>query len=230
MRPKGRLPRIAVDLDAGRDTVNKMTVVANISTLFLDIGGVLLTNGWDRTSRRQAAEAFGIDFADMDERHHLTFDTYERGKITLDEYLNRVIFNRERGFSRADFRRFMFARSKPLGETLGFIRAIRDRYRLRTVVVNNEGRELSDYRIRQFGLASVIDFFVSSCYVGIRKPDEAIYRLALDIAHVVPAEVLYVDDRELFVEVAHSLGINTVLHRDLSSTREAFASHGLSLP
>ncbi len=206
-----------------------MTAAANISTLFLDIGGVLLTNGWDRAARRQAAEAFDIDFADMDERHHLTFDTYERGKITLDEYLNRIVFNRERTFSRADFRRFMLAQSKPLADTLGFIRAVRERHRLRIVAVNNEGRELSDFRIRQFGLASVIDFFVSSCYVGIRKPDEAIYRLALDIAHVVPAEVLYVDDRELFVEVAHSLGINTVLHRDISSTKSAFAAHGLSL-
>ena len=80
-----------------------------ITTLFLDIGGVLLTNGWDRQARRLAAERFQLDHGEFDERHHLTFDTYEEGKLSLDEYLDRVVFFGERAFSREAFKAFMFS-------------------------------------------------------------------------------------------------------------------------
>src|ERR1041385_9063112 len=134
---------------------------ASITTLFLDIGGVLLTNGWDCGMRRRAAEVFDLDYAEMNERHHLTFDTYEEGKLGLDEYLNRVVFHEKRSFSPEEFKRFMYAQSQPFPETIELMSALKRRHSLRIAAVSNEGRELTTYRVQQFKLGALIDFFVS---------------------------------------------------------------------
>ena len=201
-----------------------------ISTLFLDIGGVLLTNGWDRSARKSAAEKFNLDLAEMDERHHLTFDTYEEGKLSLDEYLSRVVFYEDRSFSQDDFRNFMFDQSRPYPEMLELVRSIKARYGLKIAAVNNEGRELSIHRIRKFNLTSFIDCFVSSCFVHYRKPDTDIYRVALDITQASPQQVVYIDDRAMFVEVARGLGMHGIHHNDLETTKAALGSFGLLLP
>ncbi len=198
-----------------------------ITTLFLDIGGVLLTNGWDRNSRKIAADRFGLDREDMDERHHLTFDTYEEGKLSMDEYLNRVIFNRDRPFTREEFKAFMFSRSVPFPRMIDLVTKLKARYGLKIVAVNNEGRELSFHRIRTFNLGSFIDFFVSSCFVHFRKPDTDIYRMALEMAQASPDQSLYIDDRLLFVEVARGLGLSGIHHRQFEETRNALAGYGL---
>lgn len=200
-----------------------------ITTLFLDLGGVLLTNGWDRNSRELAAESFGLNRKEMDERHHLTFDTYEAGKITLDQYLSRVVFYEKRNFTEQEFCDFMFAQSRSFPEMIDLVRALKAQYNLKVAVVNNEGRELNQHRIEKFKLNAFVDFFVSSCFVHVRKPDEDIYRIALDIAHVPPEQVAYLDDRLMFVEVAQSLGIRGVLHKDVASTTAKLASMGLKL-
>lgn len=200
-----------------------------ITTLFLDIGGVLLTNGWDRKARVRAAEKFGLEQDEVDERHHLTFDTYEEGKLSLDEYLNRVIFYEKRSFSREAFKDFMYAQSQPFPEMIELMKNIKQRYNLRVAVVSNEGRELNAYRVRQFQLNTFIDFFVSSSFVHFRKPDADIYRMALDIAQASPEHVLYVDDRSLFVEVAEGLGIRGIIHKDYRTTQKAMEAFGLSL-
>ncbi|MCB0214104.1 MAG: HAD family phosphatase [Anaerolineae bacterium] len=200
----------------------------SITTLFLDIGGVLLTNGWDHTMRQEAAKTFALDYDEMDERHHLTFDTYEEGKISLDEYLNRVIFYQERSFSRQDFKAFMFAQSQPYQPMIDFIRQLKERYQLKIAVVSNEGRELTVYRIQQFALGEFIDFFISSCFVHYRKPDPDIYRIALDIAQVQPEQVAYIEDRPMFVDVAGGLGLHGIRHTDVETTRRALAALGLT--
>jgi putative hydrolase of the HAD superfamily len=200
-----------------------------ITTLFLDIGGVLLTNGWDHTMRQRAAETFSLDYEEMNERHHLTFDTYEQGKLSLDEYLNRVVFYQERPFSLEEFRAFMFAQSQPYSEMIDLIRGLKARHGLKVAAVSNEGRELTAYRIQKFDLGAFIDFFISSCFVHYRKPDADIYCIALDIAQVPPAQVVYIEDRPMFVEVAQSLGIRSITHASYESTRAALARLGLSL-
>lgn len=206
-----------------------ITAPSGITTLFLDIGGVLLTNGWDRKARTRAADKFGLDYDEVDERHHLTFDTYEEGKLSLDDYLNRVVFHEKRSFSREEFKSFMYAQSQPFPQMIELIRSIKKRYNLRVAAVSNEGRELNAYRVRQFQLNALIDFFVSSCYVHFRKPDADIYRMALDIAQVSPGQVIYVDDRSLFVEVAQGLGIRGVVHKEYKTTQKAMEAFGLSL-
>lgn len=200
-----------------------------VTTLFLDIGGVLLTNGWDRTARHRAAHAFHLDHDEMGERHHLTFDTYEEGKLSLDDYLNRVIFYRDRSFTREEFRAFMFEQSQPYLDMIHLIRQLKARYHLKTVAVSNEGRELTLHRIQTFQLGEFIDFFISSCFVHYRKPDLDIYRVALDTAQVSPENVAYIDDREMFIEVAQGIGIRGLVHIDVETTRRELKSLGLSM-
>jgi putative hydrolase of the HAD superfamily len=184
-----------------------------ITTLFLDIGGVLLTNGWGRGSRKLAAEKFDLDLADMNDRHHLTFDTYEIGKISLDEYLERLVFFKKRDFTPKDFKEFMYHESQPLPGSMDFFLELKRKHKLKVIAVNNEGRELNDYRIHQFRLYELFDAFASSCYVKFRKPDTDIFHIACDMAGARPQQAAMVDDRLMFVEVAASIGINC-LHFD----------------
>jgi putative hydrolase of the HAD superfamily len=207
-----------------------MTKPDRINTLFLDIGGVLLTNGWGREARALAAEKFNLDPEEFSERHHMTFDTYEEGKLSLDEYLNRVIFYRPQHFTIQDFKKFMFEQSQPLEPMIALIRGLKAHYALKTVAVSNEGRELTEYRIREFRLNEFIDAFVFSCFVHFRKPDEDIYRIALDISQARPGEVAYLDDRKMFVWVAQGLGIQGIHHTRYESTVAVLKDIGLELP
>ena len=202
---------------------------AAVTCLFLDIGGVVLTNGWDHHAREQAATNFKLDLAEIEDRHHLTFDTYEEGKLTLEEYLGRVVFYQERPFTRAQFRRFMFAQSKPYPEMIELIRRLKVRHWLKIAVVSNEGRELNAHRIRKFKLGTFVDFFISSCFVHIRKPDADIFRLALDVAQVPAQHTVYIENTPMFVQVAEGLGIRSILHTDYRSTCAQLASLGLQI-
>lgn len=200
-----------------------------ITTLFLDIGGVMLTNGWGRESRREAAAFFKIDFEDMEERHHLTFDTYEEGKLTLNEYLKRVVFYEKRSFTSSRFQDFMFSQTVPHKEMIEYIRELKEHNKLKIAVVNNEARELNEYRIKKFHLDQFVDFFISSCFVHFRKPDADIFRMALDIAQVPAENVVYIEDRQIFVDVARDLGIRGIRHTDYLSTSAELASMGLTV-
>ena len=205
-------------------TMKKATA---ITCVFLDIGGVLLTDGWDHHARKRAAKNFKLDLAEMEDRHRLNFATYEEGKLTLEEYLDRVVFYQKRPFTRARFRRFMFAQSKPYPEMISLVAQLKVRHGLKIVVVSNESRELNAYRIRKFKLDRFVDSFISSCFVHIRKPDADIFRLSLDVAQVRPQQVVYIDNTPMFVNVAEGLGIQSILHTDYRSTRAKLAAVGL---
>jgi putative hydrolase of the HAD superfamily len=198
-----------------------------ITCVFLDIGGVLLTDGWDHHARKRAATSFKLNLAEMEDRHHLTFDTYEEGKLTLEEYLGRVVFYQQRPFSRAQFRRFMFAQSKPYPDMIELVRKLKAKYGLKIAVVSNEARELNEYRIRKFKLGKFVDAFISSSFVHVRKPDADIFRLALDIAQSPARQVIYIENTPMFVQIADGLGIQSILHTDYRSTCAKLASFGL---
>jgi putative hydrolase of the HAD superfamily len=205
-----------------------MPATAPVKALFLDIGGVLLSNGWDRQMRQQAVEFFGLDAEETNDRHHLTFDTYEAGKLTLDEYLQRTVFYQPRSFAPDDVKRFMLEQSKPIPEMIDLVRRLKQAHHLRVAAVSNEGRELTLHRIGTFGMATFIDFFICSCFVHLRKPDAEIYRMALDVAQVGPGESVYIDDRAMFVEVGQGLGFRGIHHRSFEETRAALAEFGLT--
>lgn len=197
-----------------------------VKTIFTDIGGVLLSNGWDRECRKRAIALFKLDPGETEERHHLTFDTYEVGKITLDEYLDRVVFYKKQPFSRKQFRQFMYDQSKPFPDMIGLLKRLKKRYGIKVAVISNEGRELAEYRIREFGLNELADFFIVSSFVHFRKPDADIFRVALDIAQVDPGQVIYIEDRPMFVQVAESLGIEGLHHTDHTTTLRKLSGRG----
>ena len=205
----------------------QMKRVVPITTLFLDIGGVLLTNGWDHHASKRAAKAFDLDLNEMEDRHHLTFDTFEEGKLTLEEYLSRVVFYQKRSFTRVQFRKFMFAQSKPYPKMIELVRRLKARYGLKIVVVSNEARELNSHRILKFKLDGFVDSFISSCFVHVRKPDADIFRLALDIAQAPARQIVYIENTPMFVQIAEGLGIRSILHTDYRSTCAKLASFGL---
>jgi putative hydrolase of the HAD superfamily len=181
-----------------------------IRAIFWDVGGVLLTNAWDHTERKTALEHFGLDQEEFHSRHEMVVSSFERGKISLDHYLQSTVFYRERSFSREQFRDYMQGLSKPKRDTLGFARSLAETRRYLMATINNESRELNLYRIEKFGLREIFQLFVSSCFVGLRKPESGIYRLALEITQVDPHECCFIDDRALNLESAAVLGMHTI--------------------
>ena len=200
-----------------------------ITTLFLDVGDVLLTNGFEHESRALAAKTFNLDLEEMNLRHQLIFSTYELGKITLDEYLSQVVFYQKRTFTRNQFREFIFAQSQLYPQMIELVCKLKAKYRLKIAVVSNEARELNEFRIRKFKLDMFVDCFISSCFVHLRKPDADIFRLALDIIQTPAGQVVYIENTPLFIEVAGGLGIHGILHTDYNSTLAKLAAFGLIL-
>jgi putative hydrolase of the HAD superfamily len=198
-----------------------------LKALFLDIGGVLLTNGWGHESRQKAAAIFDFDYDEMNHLHEFIFNIYEIGKITLDEYLNTVLFYKPRAFTKEDFISFMYSESKQLPHMLEWLvnwKGTQDNVKI--ISINNEGKELNDYRIKKFGLHRCFDAFISSSEVGMRKPDPGIFKLALGIAQVSTQECLYFDDRPMLVEAAKKLGLAAMLHTEFETTKAVLEKYG----
>jgi putative hydrolase of the HAD superfamily len=206
-----------------------MKKLIQVTTLFLDIGGVMLSNGWGHDSRRLAAEKFNLNLSEMESRHHLTFVTYEEGKLTLKEYLNRVVFYQKRTFTPNQFQKFMFDQSTPYTEMIEFILKLKVQNQLKIAVVNNEARELNEHRIKKFKLNQFVDFYISSCFVHFRKPDADIFRIALDIAQIPAENVVFIENTQMFVDVARDLGIRSIHHTDYKSTRSELSLLGLKI-
>jgi putative hydrolase of the HAD superfamily len=192
----------------------------NFKVLFSDIGGVLLSNGWGRGSREKAARHFNIDFEEMNTIHEFIFNVYEIGRMTLDEYLNTVVFNQPREFTREDFKSFIFAQSVELPGLLQWlIEWKKANPQIRIISINNEGKELNDYRIKKFKLHGCFDAFISSCEVGMRKPDPRIFQLAMGVAQTSPQQCYYFDDRIMLVEAANRVGMKAYHHTSFEVTK-----------
>ncbi len=191
-----------------------------LRAIFLDIGGVLLTNGWDRRARAEAAGKFSLDLNELNERHQIIFDAFESGKMSFSEYIDLLVVGLG-PCPKDELRDFILAQSQPFPAMIEFIRAFKQTHGLKIFAVNNEPRELNEHRIRSFGLYEFFDAFVSSCYLHVRKPDREIYQFALDIGHLKKEEVIYVDDRLVFIQAAAQYGIEGIQHLSLEATRTA---------
>jgi len=200
-----------------------------ITTIFFDIGGVLLTDGWGHKSRRAAAEKFGLDWDEYAERHEIVAHGIETHRLTLDEYLTRSVFYRPRPFSREEFREFIFTQSQPHPESIEIASRLAASGSYFMATVNNEIFELNVYRIDKFRLRDIFPIFFSSCFLGIRKPDKEIYQLALQVTQRRPDECLFIDDREVNLECPRELGLPTILFRDASQLRSNLIQAGISL-
>lgn len=203
--------------------------MAEVKMLFWDNGGVILTNGWDRGSRQKAVEHFHLDWEDFADRHELMLNAFETGQATLDSYLQRTVFYRPRSFTIQEFKAFMFAQSQPLPESLDFLKQLAHTRRCNMAALNNESREINEYRIAQFHLRDCFESFFSSCYLGVRKPDAEIYRLALEITQCNPDECAMIDDRGLNLECARELGMHVIQFQSVRQLRDDLARLGVTL-
>ena len=196
-------------------------------TLFFDVGGVLLTNGWDTAARRKAADIFGLDWPEFQTRHEMLKTAFETGRLSLDGYIKKVAYHQPRAFAPEDFQAFMFAQSTVLGDTLDWVRSIAESGRYRLFTLNNESRELHENRVQAFRLGEVFRAFFTSCYMGQVKPDEGIYLNALGMAGCGVEAAVFIDDRAMNVEPAHALGLNAVQFTGLDALREYLRGHGV---
>jgi putative hydrolase of the HAD superfamily len=202
--------------------------VSAIHTIFWDVGGVLLSNAWDHTERADALEHFHLDEGEFHSRHEVVVSSFERGEISLDEYLDRTVFYCKRPFTREEFRNYMFSLSQPMPEVLGFARSLADSGKYFMGTINNESRELNLYRIEKYGLREIFRLFVSSCFVGLRKPESGIYRLAIEITQFDPEECCFIDDRALNLECAAKMGMRTIQMQTLEQLRGELGKLGVS--
>ena len=202
--------------------------MGDVNALFWDHGGVILTNGWDRPSRQLAAERFHLDAADFEDRHELMLDAFETGQVTLDEYLRRTVFYRQRAFTQEEFKSFIYEQSQPLPESLEFLGALARTRRYLIAALNNESLEINEYRIHRFKLRDYFQSFFSSCYLGVRKPAAEIYYLALKITQREPDECVLIDDRSLNLECAHEMGIHAIQFQNVAQLRQDLACLGVS--
>ncbi|MGA1988389.1 MAG: HAD family phosphatase [Candidatus Sulfotelmatobacter sp.] len=200
-----------------------------IRAIFWDVGGVLLSNAWDHTERAVVLQRFQLDEEEFHDRHEMVVSSFERGKITLDEYLDRTVFYRARPFTKEAFRESMFALSRPFPEVLAFAQALADSGKYFMGTINNESRELNNYRIEKFGMRKIFRLFVSSCYVGFRKPERDIYRLALETTQIPAEECCFIDDRALNLECAAKMGMHTIEMKGLEELRAELGKLGVGL-
>jgi putative hydrolase of the HAD superfamily len=203
--------------------------VAEITTLFWDIGGVILTNGWDRQSRREAADAFHLDWEDFQDRHDLSFPAFDSGQISLNEYLDRTLFYRPRSFTLEEFTAFMFAQSKEYPKAREVLTAAASSGKYFVGAINNEPLELNQYRIEAFRLRRDFAVFFSSCYVRSRKPEETIFRVALEVTQRPPEQCVFIDDRPLNLESPRRLGMNVIHYQDPQQLRTELRKHGVEV-
>ena len=203
--------------------------MAEITTLFWDIGGVILTNGWDRGSRKEAAAAFHFDWEEFQDRHDLSFPAFDSGQITLNEYLDRTLFYRQRSFTREEFTAFMFAQSKEFPDTRAILDKVSRSGKYFVGAINNEPLELNQFRIEAFDLRRNFLVFFSSCYVRSRKPEETIYRVALEVTQRPPEKCLFIDDRPLNLESPRRLGMNTIQHQNAEQLRCELGKFGVEV-
>ena len=203
--------------------------MAEITTLFWDIGGVILTNGWDRGSRKEATEVFHLDWEEFQDRHDLSFPAFDSGQITLNEYLDRTLFYRQRGFTREEFTGFMFAQSKEYAETREILDKLASSRKYFVGAINNEPLELNQYRIEAFDLRRNFLVFFSSCYVRSRKPEEMIFRVALEVTQRKPGQCLFIDNRPLNLESPRRLGMNTIHHQNAVQLRSELGKYGVEV-
>jgi putative hydrolase of the HAD superfamily len=203
--------------------------VPEITTLFWDIGGVILTNGWDHNSRDEAAKMFALDLGEFRERHDLSFPAFDAGQITLNQYLDRTLFYRPRSFSREEFTAFMFAQSREYPETRAVLSDVARSGKYYLASINNEPRELNDYRIEAFGLRKEFQAFFSSCYLSARKPEETIYRIALEVSQRPAESAVFIDDRALNLENPRRLGMQVVHHQNAKQLRADLQSLGIKV-
>ena len=202
--------------------------MAEITALFFDVGGVLATNGWDRHARRNCVESFELDWDEFQDRHEFVADAFETGEMTIDDYLDRTVFYRDRGFTRNGFIDAMKGESRADPEALDLVKRLANTGMYLLATLNNESRELNAHRVEAFGLRRYFSAFLTSGYLGVKKPDERMYRLALEITQRDAKECVFVDDRLLNLECASLLDMTGIHFETVAQLETDLAGLGVN--
>ena len=197
-----------------------------LTHLFFDIGGVLGSNGWDHEQRERADERFDLG-PEFENRHQELVGDWEIGRLTLDEYLDSAVFFTPRSFTKEEFIAFMFDQSEPFVETIAIVGEISTRSDLTLMTLNNEADELNRHRIAKFGLDPLFEAFLSSCWLGVRKPSHVMFERAMAIAGAEPQSILFVDDRQQNLVPAAAAGWNTHHFTDAAGLRQELEERGI---
>jgi putative hydrolase of the HAD superfamily len=195
--------------------------------VFVDIGGVLGTNGWDSAQRQNALEKFKLDKKDFEFRHQEIVGAWEEGRISMEEYMDLAVFHCPRDFTREQFRNFVFSQSVPYPDSIGAVRELAARRTHVVMTLNNESAELNRYRIDHFGLAPIFEAFLSSCWLNARKPTQAFFSRAFGVANANPVDSILIDDREQNIVRAKELGMQTIHCTDPKQLRAQMVAASL---
>lgn len=209
------------------DLTSEVRLPAPIKTLFWDIGGVLLTNAWDRGERHQALDHFHVDEAEFAPKHEAVLTAFEEGRLDLDDYLDQTIFFRPRDFNKSAFKEYIFPLSRPKPDMIDLAKSLARSGKYRMATLNNESRDFNLYRIQTFGLREIFTLFVSSCFVGLRKPDAPIFKLAIEITQAEPAQCCFIDDRAKNLEAPRNLGMSVIECKNAEQVRQALSGLGV---
>jgi putative hydrolase of the HAD superfamily len=191
----------------------------SIQHIFFDIGGVLGSNGWDRDERARAVQRFGLDAKEFQCRHEEVVSEWEEGRIALDEYLDNAVFYEPRSFTRDEFVEFMRSQSVVNEASVALARALARDARFTLMTLNNESDELNRYRIEKFGISEIFEAFLSSCWLGVRKPTQKFFERALGIAQADPHATVFIDDRQQNLNPARALGMSVILFESAEKLR-----------
>lgn len=203
--------------------------MSEIRTIFSDIGGVLGTNGWDHHERQAAVEHFGLDLEAFESRHEMVVTAFETGQLSLDCYLDRTVFYRQRSFTREAFRSFMLEQSRPYAESLAVLERVSRTGQYLLSTLNNESLEINQHRIESFGLRKLFKLFLSSCFLGVLKPDQAFYQLALKLTQQEAERCVFIDDRALNAECAGREGMRTIQFKNAAQLETDLRALGVNL-
>jgi putative hydrolase of the HAD superfamily len=196
--------------------------------ILFDVGGVLLSNGWDHGERVAAAEKFHLDAAELEARNAKVFEAWDRGEISMDDYLNATVFYEPRSFSREEFAAFLLSQSRLLPDgALDILKELAGGGKYLLGALNNEAREPNEYRFNKFGLRNYFDVALSSCYLGLRKPEEAIFHLAIDVMGGKPERILFIDDRQENVDAAKAKGMVAIRFTGADALRRQLSEYGV---
>ncbi len=204
--------------------------MANIANIFFDIGGVLLTDGWNHVSRKKATEQFSLDFEEFEQRHAPLADALDTGQISVNDYIDKIcVFTKDRSFSKSDFYQFMKDQSQPMNDSLALAAALAAQKKYYMGTINNESIELGQYRIDQFKLTDSFEIFCTSGFLGTKKPDSLIFERALQITHKKAAESVFIDDRDENLVAPRKLQMNTIQFQNVEQVKKELAGLGVTV-
>jgi putative hydrolase of the HAD superfamily len=199
-----------------------------LPVILFDVGGVLLTNGWDHGERAEAVAHFALDGAEFERLHGPAYDAWERGTIDVASYMDQTVFTQPRSFTQEEFYQFLISGSKLLADSaLGILSELAASGKYLLGALNNEAREPNEFRFEHFGLNRYLEFRLSSCYVGLRKPEPAIYLRALDLLNRDADEVIFIDDRAENAAAAHAVGMDAIQFLGAENLRSELKKRGI---